>query len=119
MRLAPPRHLHRLREPTYVADVHAREVRDPPLYIWKKLPLARELLSDRERDPRHQTQRLIRLRRLIPNRLLQEVQRRVRETLAEARRFGHAQPVMEVDPQRELAPQRLPNVDQPLGRLLQ
>ena len=107
--------LHRLGEAADVAHVDPRELGDAPLDVRQELPLAGELLADRERHVGHAAQRLVRLGRLVADRLLEEVERALRHALAERSGLGDREPVVVVDAERRPGPDRLAQPGQPLG----
>ena len=98
VRLAPAGDLHRLGEAADVADVDARELRR----ARARCTAGTATCSGTPRRSRTGTstmraERLVGLRRLVADRLLEEVERARRHPLAERRRLGDRQPVVVVD----------------------
>ena len=116
VRLAPAGDLHRLGEAADIADVDAVELVDAALDVGQELPLGGELLADGEGDVGHRAQRLVGLRRLVADRLLEEVERAAADLLAEARGLGDRQAMVVVDAEDDVVAERLARLDAPFSR---
>ena len=115
VRFCPASYFHRLREAAHVADVDPSEVGQALLDIGQELPLAGELLADREGHRCHLSEGGVSFRALVSDGLLEEVQRRWRHHLAKRRSFGDAQAMVVVDAENHLSADLLPELGQPLG----
>ena len=99
-----------------IRDIDPNEVGDPVLDPGHEGKRAGELLADRKWNRGHRAKLLVGARILGAERLFHEIEMQILDALAEERRFGHVQPVMEVDREVESRSDLVANLAQPMCR---